>query len=134
MENPVDQEQDEDDDSGGGGGGFQMEQLQSYLNFAKFALRKRWLMLVAVLLTGVALSVTASIYWPRTFACTTVLMPASSGVLDDRDTPNALAGASDLILRHENLEAIIRDVGLIEKSASRRAPLLRLKDRIMLSL
>lgn len=133
MENPMDEEHDIDD-SGTGGGGFQMEHLQGYLTFAKLALRKRWLMLVAVLVSGVALSVLASVYWPRTFACTTVLMPASSGVLDGRDTPNALAGASDLILRHENLEALIRDVGLIEKFSSRRAPLLRLKDRLSVAL
>jgi len=64
MENPMDQEH-EDDDSGGGGGGFQMEHLQSYLSFAKFTLRKRWLTFAAVLIAGVCLSVLASIYWPR---------------------------------------------------------------------
>jgi uncharacterized protein involved in exopolysaccharide biosynthesis len=127
MENSEDQDQDDDT---GGGGGFQIEHLQSYLNFAKFSLRKRWRMLVMTLITGVCLSVLASIYVPRTFACTTVLMPASSGVLDSRDTPNYLAGASDLILRHENLETIIRDLGLIEKFSSRRPPLLQLKDRL----
>jgi uncharacterized protein involved in exopolysaccharide biosynthesis len=132
MENPVDQDDDDADSSAGGG--FQLEHLAGYLDFAKFALRKRWVMLVALLVTGTCLSTLASIYWPRTFGCTTVLMPVSSGVLDGRDTPNTLVGAEDLILRHENLEAIIRDVDLVQKFASRRAPLLRLKDRIMLAL
>jgi uncharacterized protein involved in exopolysaccharide biosynthesis len=127
MENPSDQEHGDDD---AGGGGFQIEHLESYLNFAKFTLRKRWITFATVLAAGIALTIPVSIYWPKTFSCTTVLMPASSGVLDARDTPNALAGASDLILRHENLAAIIRDIGLIPKFESRRPPLLHLKDRI----
>ncbi len=135
MENPVDEEHDEDDeDAGGGGGSFQMEHLQSYLNFAKFALRRRWRMLVVTLMAGVCLSVLASIYIPRTFSCTTVLMPSSSGVLDAQYSQNYLVGAADLILRHENLEALIRDVDLVEKFSSRRAPLMRLKDRLSMAL
>jgi uncharacterized protein involved in exopolysaccharide biosynthesis len=130
MENSEDQ----DEDQGGGAGGFQLEHLESYLSFARATLRARWLMFVAVLLVSIGLTILASTYWPRTFSCSTVLMAGSSGVLDARDTPNALAGASDLILRHENLQGIIRDVGLLEKFASRREPLLRLKDRIVLAI
>jgi len=134
MENPADPEHDEGDEDSGSGGGFQMEHLQSYLNFAKFALAKRWRMLAATMVVGVCLSVLASIYVPRTYACTTVLMPASSGVLDAQYSQNYLGGAADLILRNENLEGIIRDVGLLEKFSARRAPLLRLKDRISMAL
>ncbi len=129
MQNPADEESDNQD--GAGGGGFQMDQLQGYVNFARFALRKRWKTTIAALVVGIGLTIPVSIYFPRTFSCTTVLMGGSSGVLDARDTPPALVGASDLILRHENLEHIIRDIGLVKKLEIRRSPLSRLKDRIV---
>jgi len=120
----------ENDDDGGGGGGLNLEQLKSYLAFAKYALRKAWLTSVVVLVSGLVLTVLAFLYLPRTFSCTTVLMTMGNPVLDGRDGSNALAGATDLITRHENLESMIREIGLIKKIESRRPPLLHLKDRI----
>ncbi|MEP7050020.1 MAG: hypothetical protein ABJB12_06690 [Pseudomonadota bacterium] len=136
MENPADQhnEQEGDNESGGGGGGMPMEQLQSYLKFAKFVLRKRWLTTVITLVVGIGLTIPLSVYWPRTYSCTTVLMAASSGVLDGRDTPAPLVGAPEIILRHANLEMMVRDIGLIQKFETRRAPLLHLKDRMVRAL
>ncbi len=135
MENPADHDQEQEGESeSGGGGAIGMEQVQSYLKFAKYVLRKRWLTTVVTLVIGIGLTIPLSIYWPRTYSCTTVLMAGSSGVLDGRDTPAGLAGASEIILRHENLESMVRDIGLIQKFETRRAPLLHLKDRMVRAL
>jgi uncharacterized protein involved in exopolysaccharide biosynthesis len=112
------------------GGGFQAELLQSYVSFLRRAVRSRWRVSALVLAVGTMLTVAATVYWPRTYACTTVLMASGTGVLESRDGSPALAGAADLILRHENLEEIIRDTGLVQKARQRRPALLHLKDRI----
>lgn len=126
MENPADQDNEEE-----GGGGFKMEHVQSYLKFARIALRRRWLAVASILALGLGLTVCAAIYWPRTYSCTTVLMALGSPVLDGRDTVNALAGAQDLILRHENLKSIIHDIDLSKKQEARRTGLPLLKDKVM---
>jgi uncharacterized protein involved in exopolysaccharide biosynthesis len=122
---------DDETNEGEGGGGFRMELLHSYLAFARRAIRVRWLTAGLVLLVGLGLTIGAELYFPRTFTCKTVLMGFGSPILDGRDTQNPLAGADGLILRHENLEAIIRDTDLVRKFDSRRSGLLKLKERIM---
>jgi uncharacterized protein involved in exopolysaccharide biosynthesis len=126
----------EDDETGEGEGsnGFKLELLQSYLAFARRAIRLRWFMTGLVFVIGLSLTVAAVMYMPRTFTCKTVLMGFGSPILDGRDTTSPLAGADGLILRHENLEAIIRDTDLVRKFDSRRSGLLKLKDRIMEAL
>src|SRR6187402_2764546 len=100
-------DQEDDGENEGGGGGFRVELLQSYLAFAKRALRARWALSAAALTIGVCLTVLAVKYLPRTYSCTTVMMVQGSGVLDGQGAVNALAGAEDIISRHENLEWLI---------------------------
>ena len=124
-------EQDEDDENEGGGGGPRMDLLQGYLTFAKRALKARWGMSVVALVIGIGLTVLAVKYLPRTYSCTTVMMVQGTHVLDGRDPGAPLAGAENIIMRKENLEWLIRDTGLIKTAASRRPPLLHLKDRVV---
>jgi uncharacterized protein involved in exopolysaccharide biosynthesis len=124
-------DQDDDQEKEGGGGGFRVELIQSYLAFAKRALRARWGLSAAALGVGIGLTILAVKYLPRTYSCTTVMMVQGTHVLDARDAGNPLAGAEDIILRKENLEWLIRDTGLVKNAAGRRPPLLHLKDRIM---
>jgi uncharacterized protein involved in exopolysaccharide biosynthesis len=124
----------EDDGEQESGGGFRVDLLRSYLDFAKRAVRTHWLLSAALALSGTVLASLAATYWPRTFSCTTVLMPVGNSVLDVRYDPTPLAGAEDLILRHENLETIIREVGLVQKNAARRGGILKLKDRLIRAL
>lgn len=125
-------EQDDDDDQrDAAGGGPRIELIQSYLAFAKRALRARWGLGVSVLAAGVILTFLAVKYLPRTYSCTTVMMVQGTHVLDGRDTGNTLAGAEDIITRKENLAWLIRDTGLVKTAAARRPPLLHLKDRII---
>jgi len=128
----------EEDGTGEGaeeaGGGFQVELVRSYLDFAKRAIRAHWLLSAFILVIGATLAISAATFWPRTFSCTTVLMPMNNSLLDGKGTPPLLVGAEDLILRHENLEGIIRDIGLLQKQAARRPAILRLKDKIIHSI
>jgi uncharacterized protein involved in exopolysaccharide biosynthesis len=127
-------DQQDDGENEGGGGGFRVELIQSYLAFAKRALRARWILSAVALIAGVALTFLAVKYLPRTYSCTTVMMAQGSSVLDGQNSGNPLAGAEDIIARHENLEWLIRDTGLVKTSAERRPPLLRLKDRIVAAI
>jgi uncharacterized protein involved in exopolysaccharide biosynthesis len=127
-------DQEDDGENEGGGGGFRVELIQSYLAFAKRALRARWVLGAAALIVGVGLTFLAVKYLPRTYSCTTVMMAQGSSVLDGQNSGNPLAGAEDIIARHENLEWLIRDTGLVKTSAERRPPLLKLKDRIVAAI
>ncbi len=118
----------------GGGSGFRLDMLPGYVNFVKRAIRAWWILSAAVVVLGLTLAIVTAIYWPRTFSCTTVLMPVGNSLLDGKGTPPLLVGAEEIILRHENLEGIIRDVGLVQKSIARRPPILRLKSQLIHSL
>lgn len=119
---------------GGGGGGFQVELLKSYVAFAGRAIRSRLLVLFGVLTAGLLITGLLFVFIPRTYSCSTVLMTVGNPILDGSGAASPLGGAADLILRHENLEALIQDTGLVSKFEARRPPLLKLKDRIMRSL
>jgi uncharacterized protein involved in exopolysaccharide biosynthesis len=118
----------------GGGGGVDPELLRSYLHFLRRALRAHRGMLSATFLLGLVLTVVVFRYMPRTFSCTTVLMVDGSQVLEGAYGPNGLSTAEGLILRHDNLEQIVRDTDLMKKFRARRPPLPALKDRVMTSL
>lgn len=123
-----------EEENEGGGGGFRLDLMQSYLGFAKRALRTRWILAVSVFTVGLVLTLLLAKFLPRTYSCTTVMMVQASVVLDGRDGTNALAGADEMISRHENLEALIRETGLLKTAAERRPPLLKLKDNIVSAL
>jgi uncharacterized protein involved in exopolysaccharide biosynthesis len=115
----------------GGGGGLDPELIRSYLNFGKRALRPRRWMIALLFVCGLALTVAAYKYLPRTYSCTTILMVESSQVLEGNSNSNGLTAAETLIMRHENLEQIIRDTDLIAKYKAHRPAVLALKDRIV---
>jgi uncharacterized protein involved in exopolysaccharide biosynthesis len=126
---------DEGEDTGeGGGGGLDPELIKSYLNFLRRAVRGHRLMMSLVFMAGLILTVGAYRYLPRSYTCQTVLMVDSNKVLEGDYGPNGLAAAESLIMRHENLEAIVRETGQIKKFKERRARLLALKDRVIAAL
>jgi uncharacterized protein involved in exopolysaccharide biosynthesis len=113
------------------GAGFDPEILRSYLAFGKRAIGKRVLWVALVFVTGMVLTFLAFRYLPRTFTCRTILLAEGSRVLEEGGGAQTLSAAPNLIMRHENLEALIREIGLVEKFYERRPPLLKQKDRIM---
>jgi uncharacterized protein involved in exopolysaccharide biosynthesis len=112
------------------GQGINLEVVRSYLAFAGRALRARRLLIAGIFVVGSLLSFAAAKYVPRTYSCTTVLMTVSNAVLDSNQGPNPLTGAEGLIMRHENLAALIKDTDLKKKYWARRPALLSVKDKI----
>ncbi|MEI9953221.1 MAG: hypothetical protein WDO74_30635 [Pseudomonadota bacterium] len=127
-------EEDEDETPEGSSGGLNPELVKSYLSFARRALRKNRLLGIALFLVCAGLTFAASVYLPRTFVCKTVIMAQVATVLDRNNAPNALDGAESLIMRQENLEAMVRDTGLVRNFELRRPPLLKVKDQVMAAL
>jgi uncharacterized protein involved in exopolysaccharide biosynthesis len=125
----MDEQQEDNQDDGGGG--INLDVVRSYLAFAGRALKARKPLFIGLLVVGLALTVAVAKYLPRTYSCTTVLMTVSNAVLDSDRGPNPLTGAQGLIMRHENLEALIKDVDLKKKYWARRPALLGLKDRLI---
>ncbi len=126
----MEHEQSEPQEAEQGEGGFSLELVKSYLAFAGRALRARIGLAIVIGLVGLSLTVAVHQLFPRTYRCTTILMGVSNPVLDgDRDR-SAFSGAQGLIMRRENLEAIVRETGLVAKMSERRPPLLELKDTV----
>jgi uncharacterized protein involved in exopolysaccharide biosynthesis len=113
------------------GGGFQIELLKSYFSFIRRAVRLHWVLLASILGVGLTLTIVVYKYVPRRFACTTILMAEQSQVLDTYGAPHPLAGASNLIMRHDNLETLVKETNLVQKFEERRPPLLKLKDQLI---
>jgi uncharacterized protein involved in exopolysaccharide biosynthesis len=126
----MDEQQDNRDDDDGGGG-INLEVVRSYMAFAGRALKARKPLFIGLLVVGLALTITIAKYLPRTYSCTTVLMTVSNAVLDSDRGPNPLTGAQGLIMRHENLEALIKDTDLKKKYWARRPALLGVKDDLI---
>jgi hypothetical protein len=83
---------------------------------------------------GIAtLTIAVAMLWPRTYHCETRLIAQQSQILAMRgDSVNdALRGAPDLVLRLENLEAIVHQLDLVRVTRERRPFILRVKDSIM---
>jgi uncharacterized protein involved in exopolysaccharide biosynthesis len=130
----MEHEPDQDDESQEGGGGINIEVLRSYLTFAKNAIKQRRVTAVIVGIMGLALTLAAAKYLPRTYVCETAMMAVSSGVLDAERGPAPWAGAEGQIMSHDNLEGLINRINLKKTYAQRRPPLLALKDRVITSL
>lgn len=109
---------------------FNAEMVKSYLAFARRSLKKNKTLGIAVAVIGVTMAILIGRYIPRTYTCSTVLMTVETAVLDGDRGPRPLAGAEGLIMRHENLESLIKAINLMDKYYVRRPPLLALKDRI----
>ncbi len=117
-----------------GGPSLDAAMIRSYLTFAGEAIRRHRLMIGLVATFGLILTGLVAKYLPRTYSCTTVMMTVENAVLDGNGGGRPLAGAEGLLMRHENLEALIKETDLVHKYYPRRPPLLRLKDQAMAAL
>src|SRR5262245_15614523 len=125
----ADEDENEDGDEGSGGG-VNLDVVKSYFAFAGRALKARRPLMALTFGLGMALTILLVKYLPRTYSCTTVLMTVGNAVLDTDRGPKPLTGAEGLIMRHENLEGVIKDTNLKKTYYERRPPLLKLKDNI----
>lgn len=132
MQPAPDQENDERPE--GGGSAINLEMVRSFLTFARNAIAAHKLLVASVIVVGLSLTMAVAKYAPRTFECQTAMMAVSSGVLDSNNGPQPLAGAQGMIMSHDNLERLIKDINLKKKYGERRPPLLAFKDRLMSSV
>jgi uncharacterized protein involved in exopolysaccharide biosynthesis len=86
---------------------------------------------LAAFVVVAGLTVVAAIVWPRTFHCESKLMAQRNEVLASHNGGDPLRGASDVILRHDNLEAIVKQTDLVRSWEANRPPVLRVKDWVM---
>src|SRR5690349_11620377 len=121
----------EETEQGGEGGGIDPRVIRSYLAFAKRAIQSRKVTIAVIAAIGFALTIVVAKYLPRTYTCSTVMMTVQNAVLDSDRGPKPLAGAKGLIMRHENLESLVKQTDLIRKFRERRPPLMALKDKAM---
>lgn len=120
----------EEEEREASGGGFQIEVLKSYLAFFHRALKRHWLVLAGVFAVGLTLTYLVNLYAPRRFACTTVLMAEQNSALEGFGSSYAFQSATNLILRHENVVSLVKELKLAEKAAARRPPFLKAKEEI----
>jgi len=118
-----------ENEEGGGTRGLQPEVIKSYLVFAARAVKKRWWVSGLIFAVGFGITIVAFRLLPRTFNCTTVMMGETNQVLEGWTGQNLFAAAPNLIMRHENLEAIVRDTDLVRKYVQRRPSFLAFKDQ-----
>lgn len=124
---------DYDSDEGEGGGGLNTELIVSYLMFAKRAIVRRKYLVLGVFAALTAFVLLAVKYWPRTYYCESRLMATGRGLSQRTEERggDALKGATEFVVRHENLEAIIKQTDLVRLYQERRQPIVKLKDAIM---
>jgi uncharacterized protein involved in exopolysaccharide biosynthesis len=111
------------------------EGLLRHLAFAAGAVRRRWPLVVGTCAAMVTLAGLAVLVLPPQYevTCRIVFRPSPVLVLRaDRDRDGSpMDGASDIIWKAENRRKMIVDTGAVAAFEARRAPLLRLKDRIV---
>jgi hypothetical protein len=124
--------EDEEDDDGESAAN-QAELLASYLAFVRRSIKRRWIVAVTVFSLLFGLTLAIANLWPRTYHCESrfIAQPNLFAPRERQGTGDALAGAADVILRHESLEAIIKQTNLVKSWPTTRAPLLKVKDRVM---
>lgn len=124
---------DYDSEEGEGGGGLNTELIASYLAFGKRAIIGRKYLVLGMFAGVMALVLLAAKYWPRTYYCESRLMATGRGLSQRTEERggDALKGATEFVVRHENLEAIIKQTDLVRLYLERRQPIIKLKDAIM---
>lgn len=112
----------------------QPDLLRSYLAFGYRAIETRRTIAAVVFVVAASLVVAVAILWPKTFHCEMKLMSQRSSVLGDQVNANPLTEASDVIGRHENMVALVKQTDLIRNWELRRPALLKFKDRLLESM
>ena len=126
----MDDSETEQEEAEEGGGGINVAVVKSYLSFAARAIRSRLLLVSLIAVVGIALTVAVYKLFPRTYKCTTILMTMSNPVLDGDRGYGALTGANGMVMRHSNLEELIKETDLVKKYKQRRPTLLKWKDQL----
>jgi uncharacterized protein involved in exopolysaccharide biosynthesis len=113
---------------------FDREQLRNYVVFVGGSVRRRKGLVVAVMLSILALAILALLALPRTYHVEAKLLAQRSQVLAVRgDGPDAVAptrGAAETVQRRDNLVAIIQATDLVQHYHDHRALAQRMVDAV----
>ena len=115
-------------------------QITDYVLFVLGSVRRHKFITVATFLFVAGLSVAVALLWPKTYKADARLMIQRNDVMAalsnpgrtiPRDGESPTRGAAEMILSRENLASLVKQTNLLAEWEQRRAPVLRLKDRIM---
>src|SRR5579859_8143617 len=115
-------------------GASQADLIGSYLAFAGRAVRSRRLLAAFIFLGVSALAIGIISILPRTYHCEMKSMIESTDRLTRSDRGVGFKGAPEAILRHDNLEAVVKQTELAKSWPLTRPPFMKLKDKIWESL
>src|SRR5262245_21724563 len=126
-----------DDDAEGEG--LDLGALRDYLALLLLAIRKHLVIATATAIVIFSLVVFVATGMPRTYNVSTTILiqgdrhlgPLATGHFEPE---NATKGVTEMVLRRDNLIAIIRETNLIARWKETRSPLQSLKDRVYAAL
>jgi uncharacterized protein involved in exopolysaccharide biosynthesis len=130
---------DGDDSAEEEGGGFDVERVRELWGFVLRATRRRIKLALATFVIVAAIGLTVATTMPRTYTAEVKLLTQRTSairVLSHSDpgmesVDNPTKNVAQMIMRRENLIALVRDAHLPERFAATRPAALRLKDSIM---
>ena len=126
--------------NGGEPDGFDLEKIRNMAGFALRAARRRPLLAAATFLIVSALGFTVSLTMPRIYSAEVRLLAQKSNTMHALSSSNAreieaadnpTKDVAAMIMRRDNLVALVRDAHLLDLFKTTRSPALRLKDRVM---
>src|SRR5271154_5234094 len=135
FERAIDTDEDADDS-------FDFEQIKEWGGFILRAARRRPKLVVTLFVVVSALGVTLGKTLPATYNSQVKLLAQRSTVLrtlsgskgDLNQTDNPTKNAGDMILRRDNIVALVKESDLVDRFEATRNPLLRLRDTLMAKL
>jgi uncharacterized protein involved in exopolysaccharide biosynthesis len=117
--------------------GLDIEKLKELTGFVLRAGRRRRKLAIATFLTVAALGVTTAVTMPKTYSAQVKIfaqrpsalraLSSSNQEMNQADDPTKNVG--NMIMRHDNLVALVTQANLANRFDEMRAPALRLKDR-----
>src|SRR6202140_353096 len=118
---------------------FDYELLKNYFFFVIGAARRRKLLAFSVLVLVIGGTLGALAVLPRTYHVEASLLAQRNQIISALGNPGRNVGgddaplraASETVMRHDNLVAIVKQTDLVKLWPKSRAPILRLKDRVM---
>ncbi len=111
---------------------FDWAKIRQYVVFSLGSVRRRFGFFMAV--AGSMILIAGAALWamPKTYEVESRLLAQKNPVLavkaDASQTTDPTRAAAEIIVRHENLHALIRQTDLVAEWSKHRAPLLQLKD------